>query len=91
MADHLVEADPAETDLGLERGNRIADENDALVGGEDVTGIFGEAALQADVDRTAEMTGREIVRLAAVEQHRAVVAERDHVVDAHRLGVLCPR
>ena len=59
--------------------------------GEDVTGIFGEAALQAEVDRTAEMTGREIVRLAAVEQHRAVVAERDHVVDAHRLGVLCPR
>ena len=46
------------------------------VGVDDLAGVLGEASLEPDVDRAAQVAAGEFLRVAAVEHHRAVVAAR---------------
>ena len=68
LAGHVVEADAGEPDLGLDAPAGVAEQDDLLAGPDDVAGVLGEAAVEADVDRPAEVAGRERLRRAGVEQ-----------------------
>ena len=46
-----VEADAGEADLGLGAPPGVAEQDDLLAGPDDVAGVLGEAAVEADVDR----------------------------------------
>src|SRR5680860_1242159 len=87
-ANDAVVPDPREANLRLERVSGFGDDHD--VGGrtQHVAGELGEAALKTDVDRTAEMAGREIHRIASVEHDRAPPLGVEHALEGELGGWL---
>lgn len=73
LAHDLVQADPGQADPGLGGERWVTDQHDVPAGRQDIARPLGEAALQADVDRPGHMGGREVGRLAWVEENRAGV------------------
>ena len=84
LADDTVVADSGQAHLGLRRRRGVTDEHDVALRGQHVAGPLGEATLQPDVDGAAEVTGGEVGRLAAVEQHGPGGLATEHVVERHR-------
>ena len=66
----------------------VADEDDRLAGTGDVAGVLGEAAVEADVDRTPQVSGGERLGSAGVDQHGALAGAAGDSVDVERDGRL---
>ena len=77
-----VEADAAQPELRLGGRGRVPDQHDLPVRTDDVADVLGEASVEADVQRTPQVTVREVGRSARVEQRRTLVRAFHHVGQA---------
>ena len=87
-AAHPVEADAGQAHLGLGRPGVGADEDDRLARTGDVAGVFGEAAVEADVDRTPQVPRGERLRGSGVDQQRTLPGAAGDTVDFELDGSL---
>jgi hypothetical protein len=70
LAHHAVIPGTAQPRRCLRRDPDVADKHDIAAGRQYRASAFFETSPQADADRPAHMTGRELGGLPAVEQHR---------------------
>ena len=70
-AAHLVEADAAESHLGLDLAAGLGDHDDRFAGVGDAAGVLSEASVQGDVDGATEVAGRGTPRRSTVDGERA--------------------
>src|SRR5438034_273420 len=81
---HPVQAHPGETDLGFGGEGGVANQDDIAIGRKHVPGPFGEATLESDVDRFAEVAGREVRRLAGIEEGSAAILAGEYLIEAEQ-------
>jgi len=67
--EHVVVTDAGKTGLGLRLGAGFADEHDRLAGPHHFTDVFGESSAQSDIAGVDEVSAREIVGLARVDNY----------------------
>ena len=72
-AEHTVEADAGQANLRFRLVAGRCHQHDRRLWPHDLTGVFGEAATESDVDRTAEVPGGERHVLAGIDHDRTVV------------------
>ena len=71
LTDDSVVPDSGQADLGFVGGRGVTDEHDVALRRQDVASPLGEATLETDVQRPAQVSGGEVGGLAAVEQDGA--------------------
>ena len=77
----MVEADAGEPDPRLVLASGVGDDDHGLAGAQHVAGVFGEATVEPDVDRSAEMPGREQLGRPSVDHDRPLGLAAEHLVD----------
>ena len=84
----MVEPDAGEPDPGLVLAAGVGDDDDGVAGAQHVAGVLGEPAVEPDVDRPAEMPGREQLGRSSVDHDRALGLAAEHLVDVEARSVL---
>src|SRR5262245_37460282 len=84
-SDDVIEADASETYGGLELAAGISNDDDRRLAAEDGTGPRGVLAAETDVDAARQVRRREVAGIARVENLSAHIADREHLIERHRV------
>ena len=84
----MVESDASETDPRVVLTPGVGDDDDGVARAQHVARVFGEPTVEPDVDRPAEMPGREQLRGSPVDHDRSIGLAAEHVVDVEAWCVL---
>ena len=88
IADHLIEADAAQSHGRFVFTSRVGDDDDRLLAGQHGAGPRRVLAAEADVDAAGQVGGRELGRVARIQHLRAHRLQRQDVIEGQRADSL---